>query len=153
MPKKTQKFFPSHKAPNFIRSVSPIRKPRPLLHPLPFLPSLSAVPPAMHTLTGTQLLPSASAHRRPLLPFISPHRPTRFSARVLCSAGENKQQQQRRAYPFDEIEPKWQRFWEVNKTFRTPEEVDTSKPKYYILDMFPYPRYHFCKILKFVGNI
>ena len=35
------------------------------------------------------------------------------------------------------IEPRWQQFWEQNKTFRTP---DTSeKPKYYILDMFPYP--------------
>jgi len=35
------------------------------------------------------------------------------------------------------IEPKWQRFWEENKTFRTPDRSD--KPKYYILDMFPYP--------------
>src|SRR6202158_3278036 len=35
------------------------------------------------------------------------------------------------------IEPKWQAFWEKNKTFRTVEESD--KPKYYILDMFPYP--------------
>jgi leucyl-tRNA synthetase len=35
------------------------------------------------------------------------------------------------------VEQRWQRFWEENKTFRTP---DTSgKPKYYILDMFPYP--------------
>ncbi|KAL0398829.1 UNVERIFIED_CONTAM: Leucine--tRNA ligase, chloroplastic/mitochondrial [Sesamum radiatum] len=46
----------------------------------------------------------------------------------------------RRAYPFHEIEPKWQRYWEDNKTFRTPDEIDTSKPKFYVLDMFPYPR-------------
>ncbi|CAA0817967.1 tRNA synthetase class I (I- L- M and V) family protein [Striga hermonthica] len=45
----------------------------------------------------------------------------------------------RRAYPFHEIEPKWQRYWEENKTFRTPDEIDTSKPKFYVLDMFPYP--------------
>ncbi|KAL2244979.1 UNVERIFIED_CONTAM: Leucine--tRNA ligase, chloroplastic/mitochondrial [Sesamum indicum] len=45
----------------------------------------------------------------------------------------------RRAYPFHEIEPKWQRYWEDNKTFRTPDELDTSKPKFYVLDMFPYP--------------
>ncbi|KAH9604645.1 hypothetical protein KSS87_014913 [Heliosperma pusillum] len=46
----------------------------------------------------------------------------------------------KRAYPFHEIEPKWQKYWEVNKTFRTPDDdVDTSKPKYYVLDMFPYP--------------
>ncbi|PKA62917.1 Valine--tRNA ligase [Apostasia shenzhenica] len=47
--------------------------------------------------------------------------------------------QQRKAYPFDEIEPRWQRYWEENLTFCTPDEVDTSKPKCYILDMFPYP--------------
>ena len=41
-----------------------------------------------------------------------------------------------------EVERRWQQFWETNKTFRTPEpnspEV-AGKPKYYILDMFPYP--------------
>ena len=46
----------------------------------------------------------------------------------------------KRAYPFHEIEPRWQRFWEENRTFRTPDDVDTSKPKFYVLDMFPYPR-------------
>jgi leucyl-tRNA synthetase len=45
------------------------------------------------------------------------------------------------AYPFPEIEKKWQKYWQENKTFRTPDDVDTSKPKYYVLDMFPYPRY------------
>ncbi|MGI9257653.1 MAG: leucine--tRNA ligase, partial [Gammaproteobacteria bacterium] len=43
------------------------------------------------------------------------------------------------AYPFKEIEPKWQSYWERNKTFRTPANVDRSRPKYYALDMFPYP--------------
>ena len=42
-------------------------------------------------------------------------------------------------YPFSEIEPKWQARWAAEQTFRTPEEIDTSKPKYYVLDMFPYP--------------
>ncbi|WP_445612926.1 leucine--tRNA ligase [Geobacillus sp. YF-1] len=36
-----------------------------------------------------------------------------------------------------EIEKKWQDYWEKNKTFRTPDEDD--KPKFYVLDMFPYP--------------
>lgn len=36
-----------------------------------------------------------------------------------------------------EIETKWQKYWLEQKTFKTPE--DTSKPKYYVLDMFPYP--------------
>jgi leucyl-tRNA synthetase len=43
------------------------------------------------------------------------------------------------AYPFKEIEAKWQAHWESQATFRVPEKVDTSKPKYYVLDMFPYP--------------
>lgn len=41
-------------------------------------------------------------------------------------------------YPFAEVEPKWQKYWEENNTFKTPER-DTSKPKKYVLDMFPYP--------------
>lgn len=41
-------------------------------------------------------------------------------------------------YKPSEIEKKWQLFWEENKTFKTLDE-DTSKPKYYVLDMFPYP--------------
>ena len=40
-------------------------------------------------------------------------------------------------YNFAKIEPKWQQYWEENKTFKT--ENDFSKEKYYILDMFPYP--------------
>jgi leucyl-tRNA synthetase len=35
------------------------------------------------------------------------------------------------------IEPKWQAYWEKNKTFKTSD--DFTKPKYYVLDMFPYP--------------
>ncbi len=35
------------------------------------------------------------------------------------------------------IEPRWQQHWETNKTFKTPELP--TKPKYYVLDMFPYP--------------
>ncbi|MEB3100737.1 leucine--tRNA ligase [Ferviditalea candida] len=35
------------------------------------------------------------------------------------------------------IEPKWQKFWEVNKTFKV--SIDDAKPKFYALDMFPYP--------------
>lgn len=37
-----------------------------------------------------------------------------------------------------EIEKKWQAYWEANETFKT-DVYDFSKPKYYILDMFPYP--------------
>src|SRR5699024_11393162 len=37
----------------------------------------------------------------------------------------------------EQIEPKWQKYWQKHKTFKTPENHD--KPKYYVLDMFPYP--------------
>ena len=42
------------------------------------------------------------------------------------------------AYEFQEIEKKWQKYWDDNKTFKT-DVWDFSKPKYYALDMFPYP--------------
>ncbi|MBI1977196.1 MAG: leucine--tRNA ligase [Candidatus Omnitrophica bacterium] len=46
-----------------------------------------------------------------------------------------------RAYPFDEIEAKWKKHWLEHKTFRAPNpgEPGSEKPKYYVLDMFPYP--------------
>ncbi len=40
-------------------------------------------------------------------------------------------------YNFLDIEKKWQEFWAKNQTFKV--EADSSKPKYYVLDMFPYP--------------
>ena len=49
----------------------------------------------------------------------------------------------RHPFPFSDFEPKWQQRWDAEKTFRTPgsgdEGFDASKPKYYVLDMFPYP--------------
>jgi len=41
------------------------------------------------------------------------------------------------AYDPSQIEPRWQRFWDENKTFAAAEVSD--KPKFYVLDMFPYP--------------
>jgi len=40
-------------------------------------------------------------------------------------------------YNFKEIESKWQSYWAANHTFKA--EIDSTKPKYYVLDMFPYP--------------
>jgi leucyl-tRNA synthetase len=49
----------------------------------------------------------------------------------------------RKPFPFDEFEPKWQARWDAEKTFRTPNpgepDFDASKPKFFVLDMFPYP--------------
>ena len=43
-----------------------------------------------------------------------------------------------RPYNHHEVEPKWQKYWEENETFKT-DVWDFSKPKFYALDMFPYP--------------
>ena len=49
----------------------------------------------------------------------------------------------RKPFPFRDFEPKWQARWDTEKTFRTagPGDAgfDPAKPKYYVLDMFPYP--------------
>ena len=44
---------------------------------------------------------------------------------------------EKQIYDHQSIETKWQEFWEKNKIFKA--EIDHSKPKYYVLDMFPYP--------------
>src|SRR4028118_1382735 len=51
--------------------------------------------------------------------------------------------ERRRPYPFDQIEPKWQSFWTEHRTFHAPNPgepgFNPEQPKYYVLDMFPYP--------------
>ena len=42
------------------------------------------------------------------------------------------------SYNHKSIENKWQKFWSENQTFKS-EDISTNKPKYYVLDMFPYP--------------
>ena len=49
----------------------------------------------------------------------------------------------RKPFPFDEFEPAWQQRWDERKTFRAlgpgEEGFEASRPKFYVLDMFPYP--------------
>jgi leucyl-tRNA synthetase len=51
--------------------------------------------------------------------------------------------ERRKPYPFDQLEPRWQAHWAAAQTFRAanPGEAgfDPAKPKFYVLDMFPYP--------------
>lgn len=51
--------------------------------------------------------------------------------------------ERRKPYPFDEFEPKWQAIWEERQRFHAPNPgqkgFDPAKPKFYVLDMFPYP--------------
>lgn len=68
---------------------------------------------------------------------LAPHAVTPETSNISNDNGPYKST----AYPFTDIETKWQAYWEANKTFKTPEfkDLDTSKPKFYALDMFPYP--------------
>jgi len=74
--------------------------------------------------------------------------PPQFGTRLLSSSSstENEVSARREStadpnvYPFASIESKWQRYWAEHSTFKTPDRTeDSSKPKKYILDMFPYP--------------
>jgi len=51
--------------------------------------------------------------------------------------------ERRKPYPFDQFEPKWQAIWEEQQLFHAPNPdekgFDSSKSKFYVLDMFPYP--------------
>ena len=51
--------------------------------------------------------------------------------------------ERRKPYPFDQLEPKWQALWEERWAFYAPNPgdpgFDPTRPKYYVLDMFPYP--------------
>ncbi|HKS31069.1 MAG TPA: leucine--tRNA ligase [Chthoniobacterales bacterium] len=51
--------------------------------------------------------------------------------------------ERRKPYPFDRFDPKWQRLWDERQLFHVPNPAepgfDPTKPKFYILDMFPYP--------------
>ncbi len=51
--------------------------------------------------------------------------------------------ERRRPYPFDQIEPKWQAIWDERQLFHAPNPgekgFDPQKPKFFVLDMFPYP--------------
>jgi leucyl-tRNA synthetase len=56
---------------------------------------------------------------------------------------EHQQDRKLGRYDFDAIEARWQRYWEEHQTFRVANPGEpgarTDRPKYYILDMFPYP--------------
>jgi leucyl-tRNA synthetase len=51
--------------------------------------------------------------------------------------------ERRKPYPFDRLEPKWQATWDETRAFHAlnpgEEKFDPAKPKFYVLDMFPYP--------------
>lgn len=68
----------------------------------------------------------------------------RQSLRALASSSSSSSSSKESApaastqYPFAEVEPKWQAYWEKHETFLTPERTE-GREKKYVLDMFPYP--------------
>ena len=49
-------------------------------------------------------------------------------------------------YDFRTIEPKWQQYWREHRTYEI--QIDLIRPKYYVLDVFPYPCSFGCVIQK-----
>ena len=60
-----------------------------------------------------------------------------------CVPDSSCMSERRKPYPFDQLEPKWQALWEERRAFHAPNPgepgFDPTRPKYYVLDMFPYP--------------
>ena len=104
----------------------------------------------MWMVLGTIAKPSSTTRVAAFVPRRSLLRPlpATFSVRLFSTteekASSNKQQEEAtqavgaKQYPFADVEPKWQAYWEKHNTFQTPER-DSNKPKKYVLDMFPYP--------------
>ena len=88
--------------------------------------SRSAPSVARRTFVSSESVLSPASNRR-LMSAVDEQEATAASA--AAAAG---------AYPFAEVEAKWQAYWEQEQTFKTPER-DMNKPKKYVLDMFPYP--------------
>tara|TARA_R110000751_G_scaffold48931_2_gene108781 strand:- start:37769 stop:40873 length:3105 start_codon:yes stop_codon:yes gene_type:complete len=65
--------------------------------------------------------------------------PINLKFAALSTSGNNFQKKNKKMgkYHFNEIEAKWQKHWAENQTFKAENKSD--KPKYYVLDMFPYP--------------
>ena len=75
----------------------------------------------------------ATSPEGPSAPAISPGDP---SAPATSAEGAPTSLTEPARYNHAEVEPRWQRFWETNETFKA---VRGAKPKRYALDMFPYP--------------
>lgn len=82
--------------------------------------------------SGPQLHPRGCRHRAAASSTLAPDQVQTDQDVPISSTGP-----QQSGYNFREIEAKWRHFWLENKTFRTPDlsDLDTSKPKFYALDM------------------
>jgi leucyl-tRNA synthetase len=67
---------------------------------------------------------------------LSANRPTKAAALPATAASLRPEA---RGYDFATAEPRWQRAWETRGCFRVADVPDDAKPKYYVLEMFPYP--------------
>ncbi len=62
----------------------------------------------------------------------------RDTEKIKGQKARGKMNDKKGGYDFNAIEKKWQQYWEEHKTFKAID-CDNSRPKYYVLDMFPYP--------------
>lgn len=91
-----------------------------------FVPSVSR-----RVVTNSRV--ASSSYKRMIVP-----RAFGTTSVTLRSTAEETEAAASTGYPFQEVEAKWQAFWEENNTFKTPER-NPEKEKKYVLDMFPYP--------------
>ena len=107
------------------------RRSRPLTHPSPPHSFPSLLPPAAAAASSSSASDTSTT--------TAPDSPTSSTAAASSAGGGGPPTQG--GYPFAAIEAKWQAYWAAHKTFATPPlaQLDTSKPKAYVLDMFPYP--------------
>jgi leucyl-tRNA synthetase len=76
----------------------------------------------------------------PLAPGEASGRVLGYVSRAMSSETRNAAESAEPArYQHAEVEARWQRHWDENKTFEVGERADRSRPKRYVLDMFPYP--------------
>lgn len=92
--------------------------------------------PLRTTFASPQLTRHAACPLR-ARPLCTPHVPPKFRAHATRASASNGATSV--GYDFHQFEKKWQQRWASRADFRTETDVDMSRPKYYALDMFPYP--------------
>lgn len=94
--------------------------------------------PALHRATAFTASPGKLSSRRTAITSWGRTSSSPFVRWMSSSVEEETAEATNTGYPFKDVEQKWQDYWAENETFKTPER-DLSKPKKYVLDMFPYP--------------
>jgi leucyl-tRNA synthetase len=126
-------------------TLSPPQAPSGSVHDVPIRESAARGFNVKLSTLNIQRPTTANAHDRRL----PRHHATRHSSLPAAHARGNfralstMSNERRRPFPFDQFEPRWQRVWDERQTFHIPNPgepgFDATRPKFYVLDMFPYP--------------